>query len=82
MTLELSPTALDFVANTTSRDAEHDFLKVIPDLVFQIEQLDVALIAWSKVCTTNREFKKWTRVRQARDFRLNLNNLNQPDREP
>ncbi|KAF1328818.1 putative Fanconi anemia, partial [Globisporangium splendens] len=55
--------------------------KLIPDVIFQIEQFDVTLIKLSKLCKVRypfliwreneRDFSQWIRLRQSRDFRFN-----------
>lgn len=81
---EISPAALAFVSaqngaiesekatgnNKTKTSAEQQYWKLVPDLICQIEQVDVSLIKWLP-----REFRKSVNRRQARDFRLNTAQL-------
>ncbi|RHY31973.1 hypothetical protein DYB32_002989 [Aphanomyces invadans] len=48
----------------------HPDAKLIPDLIYQVEQYDVVIIKLSKLCK-NVNFTRWCVRRQARDFKLN-----------
>ncbi|OQR84988.1 hypothetical protein ACHHYP_12464 [Achlya hypogyna] len=78
---ELAPLVLNFVAchhEENKRKALQDpkkkmpaqEAKLIPDVIFQVEQLDVGIIKLSKRCKGD-SFKRWCIRRQARDFRIN-----------
>lgn len=83
---ELSPTLLQFIAciheegkravlasaskTRAKANASSAQSKLIPDVIFQMEQFDVALIKLSKL-SNDRVFDQWIRLRQSRDFRFN-----------
>ncbi|KAJ0401035.1 hypothetical protein ATCC90586_004140 [Pythium insidiosum] len=50
--------------------------KLIPDVIFQLEQYDLALIKLSKLCR-GQDFSAWCKLRQSRDFRLNRERIKQ-----
>ncbi|GLD98113.1 hypothetical protein PINS_up006810 [Pythium insidiosum] len=50
--------------------------KLIPDVIFQLEQYDLALIKLSKICR-GQDFSAWCKLRQSRDFRLNRERIKQ-----
>ncbi|RHZ24891.1 hypothetical protein DYB31_012450, partial [Aphanomyces astaci] len=50
--------------------------KLIPDLIFQVEQYDVVIIKLSKLCKVRSvNFSRWCVRRQARDFKLNMDTV-------
>ncbi|EQC25899.1 hypothetical protein SDRG_16271 [Saprolegnia diclina VS20] len=78
---ELAPLVLNFVAchheenkrkavANPKKKMPAQEAKLIPDVIFQVEQYDVGIIKLSKRCKTTN-FKRWCIRRQARDFRIN-----------
>ncbi|KAF0719696.1 Aste57867_862 [Aphanomyces stellatus] len=75
---DLTPKVLEFIGcihddiqrqASTKAKATPD-AKLIPDLIFQVEQYDVVIIKLSKLCK-GVNFNRWCLRRQARDFKLN-----------
>lgn len=48
--------------------------RVIPEVIFALEQFDTALIRLSRLCK-GVDFSIWCRLRQSRDFRLNRDRI-------
>ncbi|OQS05039.1 hypothetical protein THRCLA_02780 [Thraustotheca clavata] len=78
---ELAPLVLNFVAchheenkrkalKQPKKKMPAQEAKLIPDVIFQVEQFDVGIIKLSKRCKSTN-FKRWCIRRQARDFRIN-----------
>ncbi|KDO26465.1 hypothetical protein SPRG_08268 [Saprolegnia parasitica CBS 223.65] len=78
---ELAPLVLNFVAchheenkrkavANPKKKMPAQEAKLIPDVIYQVEQYDVGIIKLSKRCKTTN-FKRWCIRRQARDFRFN-----------
>ncbi|TMW67109.1 hypothetical protein Poli38472_012225 [Pythium oligandrum] len=50
--------------------------KLIPDVIYQLEQYDLTLIKLSKLCK-GEDFSAWCKLRQSRDFRFNKERIKQ-----
>ncbi|KAH9193542.1 hypothetical protein AeNC1_004488 [Aphanomyces euteiches] len=79
----LTPMVLQFIACNheenkrlaqTKKSKKNPDAKLIPDLIFQIEQYDVMIIKLSKLCKTVN-FSRWCERRQARDFKINADKV-------
>ena len=52
------------------------YARLVPELIYQLEQFDMTVIKLSKRCP-NMNFASWGKRRQARDFRINTEQMQQ-----